>query len=442
MTWKISILGFFLINNLQGIDFRPPVLESFTPLRIENLDSKSNNTPKKANKQSSTWGGNSLIQETKNIEGIDVTVYSLSGGAWIQHKKVKISSSSIEVLGMDAYKGYIKGALRVEDPENGIVLTSGRGVYDKTSETIVLEGSPNLVFKDKENKITRIYSPDLTRFLAENRTDFSKGVVIQNSEFTIFASKASFYEKEQRLELFDKPFIFGKDLFISGDKATHILSDKITEVEGSTLLVRQGIEKKKNKEGEEVSEKKITYSTGNKIYSKNQDEFNTGIYGNAKVIRQDMELSAEKIESIGKSSDKIQATQTVSILLKENHTRLNGNLLEHIKEKNYTHLTEEASIDFLSNDDSEVKSSLTASEIERFGNLKEIVCRGNVEIKSENSTLNGEYATYFEETEKLFLEGNPSMERDNKKIYSGRIILFPKLNKILLTDGLNISNQK
>ena len=140
---------------------------------------------KNSKKIPTSWGANTLSQETKQVEGIDVTAYSLSGGAWILHKTVKLSASSIEILGEDAYKGYLKGQTKVEDPENGITLTAGKGTYDKAAETILLDGRPTLIFKDKEQKITKITAPYLKRYIAENKTVFEGGAIIENGEYTI-----------------------------------------------------------------------------------------------------------------------------------------------------------------------------------------------------------------------------------------------------------------
>ncbi|MCX7999069.1 MAG: hypothetical protein N3A69_08990, partial [Leptospiraceae bacterium] len=67
-------------------------------------------------------------------------------------------------------------------------------------------------------------------------------------------------------------------------------------------------------------------------------------------------------------------------------------------------------VEFLDSEEN-TKASLTAYEIERFADKKEIVARGNVKIESEDSIARGQYATYFEESKKIILEGNPSLER-------------------------------
>ena len=97
--------------------------------------------------------------------------------------------------------------------------------------------------------------------------------------------------------------------------------------------------------------------------------------------------------------------------------------------------------EFLDKENAEVNSTMTSIEIERFGEKKEVVSRGDVNLVSNESTVHGEYATYFEESEKMYVEGNPSLKQENKTVYCGRIIIYPNSDKIILTDGLNVNKK-
>jgi lipopolysaccharide export system protein LptA len=441
----------FISLPIFSVSFRPPILESYSNNTVIDID-KIENPKKKKEIITSTWGGNALSQETKTVEGIENTVFSLTGGAWIQHKKVRLTANSIEIIGQEALKGFLNGSTKVEDLENKITLYAGKGYYDKFAETIILEGNPTLIFKDKENKITKITSPKLKRNLGNNTTVFEDGVIIENSEYTIYANKSTFFESEKKLQLEDKPIIFSKDIFITGEQAFHFLNTKTTEVDGSAIIIRQSLEdkaksktKKNNTDSEEPIPKVKIYSyfTGDKIINIDEaKEKSTGVFGSAKLTRPDLEMTASYIKSIGSGNQFIEAKENVEILDKENNTKLYGDILEYNKEKNYTHLTENAKIEFLNKGTNDITSTLTAVEIERFGNLKEIVFRGNVEIAMDTATLNGEYATYFESEKKIHLDGNPSINRDGKKVFCGLIVIYPNQNKILMTDGINYGKKK
>jgi lipopolysaccharide export system protein LptA len=462
---QFALIFSFCHSSIFSIS-RPPILIS--PLDLVekeiNFSNLSDTQKKKQPKIPASWGGNSLAQETKKVDGIDLTVYSLSGGAWILHKKVKLSASTIEIIGEEAYKGFLKGQTKVEDPENGITLTAGKGIYDKSAETVILEGRPTLYFKDKENKITKITAPYLKRYLSDNKTVFEGGAIVENGEYTIYSETAIFLEKEESLLMENYPFIFGKDTFLTGEKVTYSNATKNTVLENDTILLKLGYEnprkkaslKKDSKEVEANSNnpesletdtlekvKRISIFTGEKMIYQTGDDASryVGMFGTAKMIRDDFEFTGSYIKAFGKENGNIEAKDEVVLLDKENHVRLSGNILEHSKEKNYTHITDNAMIEFLDKENTEVNSTMTSVEIERFGEKKEIVSRGEVNLVSNESTVHGEYATYFEENEKMFVDGNPSLKQENKTVYCGRIIIYPNADKIILTDGLNVNKK-
>lgn len=463
-VWNTLVL---LISIFQSSIFslsRPPLLISPITLPEKGIDfsNPKDLSSKKSAKIPASWGGNSLSQETKKVEGLDLTVYSLSGGAWILHKKVKLSATTLEIIGEEGYKGFLKGQTKVEDVENGIVLTAGKGIYDKAAETVVLEGRPTLYFTDKEKKVTKITSPYLKRYLSDNKTVFEGGAIVENGEYTIYSDTAIFLEKEESLLMENYPFIFGKDTFLTGEKVTYSNSSKNTVLENDTILLKLGYEnprKKKTlkKESKEVEAnddksnesdsaekvKRISLFTGEKMIYQTGDDANRyiGMFGTAKMIRDDFEFTGSYIKAFGKENGNIEAKDNVILLDKENHVRLSGNILEHSKEKNYTHITDNATIEFLDKENAEVNSTMTSIEIERFGEKKEIVSRGEVNLVSSESTVMGEYATYFEESEKMFVDGNPSLKQENKTVYCGRIIIYPNSDKIILTDGLNVNKK-
>ena len=189
--------------------------------------------------------------------------------------------------------------------------------------------------------------------------------------------------------------------------------------------------------------KRISVFTGEKmIYQTGDDETRyVGMFGTAKMMRDDFEFSGSYIKAFGKENGNIEAKEEVVLLDKENHIRLSGNVLEHSKEKDYTHITDNALIEFLDKENAEVNSTMTSIEIERFGDKKEVGSRGDVNLVSNESTVHGEYATYFEESEKMYVEGNPSLKQENKTVYCGRIIIYPNSDKIILTDGLNVNKK-
>ncbi|MCE9500770.1 MAG: hypothetical protein K8R21_09750 [Leptospira sp.] len=436
---------------------------------MEEKASKKN--PKKS--IATSWGGNELIQEEREILGAKSTVYTLGGGAWILHDKIKLSAASIEIIGEDAIQGNLKSGVRVDDVENRIVLRSGKGVYDKFKETIILRERPILTHRNKENQITKITAPNIIRYLGELKTVFEKGVIIDNKEFLVIGDSAVYLEKEDRINMENYPYIFGKNRFLTGDILYYNSESKDVVLENNAVMYYNSLEKKRKKvsdKNEEVKKtagvnendtaisgqkdskpdsgpeeekiKKTSVFLGDKILYHSTGEKYIGVYGNANLKRDDAEFTAAYIKGFGKDFQNVEAKESVVMKDFENNVILYGNLLEYDKEQNYTHLTEDPKVEFLNEKSKEVSSTLKAVEIERFMDKKEIVARGNVSIETEDSVARGEFATYVEEEERIYLEGNPTLDKDGKILKCGKIIIYPRENKVILTDGLNIDSSR
>jgi lipopolysaccharide export system protein LptA len=445
---------------------RPPLLFPVYESLENSKNKTATNVPQKQKEKRipTTWGGSTLSQENKKIDGVDFAVYTLSGGAWIQHKKVKLSSNQIEIIGEDAMLGHLKGGVKVEDKENRITFTAEKGDYDKLTEIVTLTGRPTLHYYNSQNKLTKITSPYMKRYLQENKTMLEGGVIMQDDEYTILTDKAVFLEKEDNLIMEDYPLIFGKELFLTGEKAIYNNQDKLTTLETDTLMVKLSYEapkkKKEDKEDkveetkpttpqpqpeEEVKKvRKLSYFTGDEIRSfsgKDANESYVGMFGNARVIRDDAEFKGNYLKANGKDYKNLESKEYVEFLDKENNTRITGKLFEHSEESGYTHVSEDPVVDFLDKN-GKVTSTMKTIELERFAAKKEIVARGNIVIESEDSIVRGEYATYYEEQKKMIVEGNPTLERDGSVVNSGKIILFPEENRAVLSDGLGIKKEK
>jgi lipopolysaccharide export system protein LptA len=447
----------FFINYLFPKSI-PPLL--IPPLSPPSFFSQDLNIKEKKSSVPTSWGGNSLSQETKLFQGIPVTTYSLSGGAWIYHKKVKLSSYQIEVIGEDAVMGFLKGGVRVEDKENKILLTANKGTYNKLEETITLEGRPILYYYNAQNKQTKVTATSIKRYMQESKVVLEGGVIMQDPDYTILAEEAVYYEKEKNLVVDKFPLIFGDKLFSTGEKAIYNTDTKITTLENETFIARLSYETKSvntenvnsTSEGKEkfpqkeVEEKQriITFFTGERLESKfdlEDEKSYIGMFENAKIFHPKFEYSGNYIKALGKNYKDLEAKEEVVFLDKENQVRLSGKLFEHKHEEDYTHITEDPKIEFLSKD-GDVNSTLHAFEIERFGEKKEIIARGNVTIESKDAIIKGQLATYYEEEKKIIIEGNPTLEREGSVVRCGKIILYPQDNRVVLSDGIDSRGNK
>ena len=444
---KIKILIIFILNTYSGFAVvRPPLL--LPPIQIIDTDKKIIiNTESKVsgvNKIPTSWGGGALIQEEKEFQGFPVTAYSLSEGAWILHRKIKLSANLIEIIGSDAVSGTLKGNVRVEDSENKITLTAQKGLYDKLIETIILDGRPTLFYFNSENKLTKLTAPKILRYMSEDRISLVGGVILQDPDYTILCESATYFEKAAELRMDNNPLIFGNYIFLTGNEAVYDNNSKITKLEGSTIIVRRSPDEKTNQESEKKEDLKVSYFAGNKleVFSKlsNREE-RIELTGDSKVIQEDYQFSGNNLSAFGINYKNLKSNDDFIFFDKKSNIKIFGKLFEHIEEKGYTHITEDPKIEFM-NKSGEVSSTLTTVELERFDDRKEIVARGDVQILSESGIIRGQFATYYEEEKKILVNGNPSIERDGSKISCGLIIIYPDTNRILLSDGLGNIKEK
>ena len=444
---KIKILIIFFLNTYSGFAVvRPPLL--LPPIQIIDTDKKIViNTESKVsgvNKIPTSWGGGALIQEEKEFQGFPVTAYSLSEGAWILHRKIKLSANLIEIIGSDAVSGTLKGNVRVEDSENKITLTAQKGLYDKLKETIILDGRPTLFYFNSENKLTKLTAPKILRYMSEDRISLIGGVILQDPDYTILCESATYFEKAAELRMDNNPLIFGNNIFLTGNEAVYDNNSKITKLEGSTIIVRRSSDEKTNQESEKKEDLKVSYFAGNKleVFSKlsNREE-RIELTGDSKVIQEDYQFSGNNLSAFGLNYKNLKSNDDFIFFDKKSNIKIFGKLFEHIEEKGYTHITEDPKIEFM-NKSGEVSSTLTTVELERFDDRKEIVARGDVQILSESGIIRGQFATYYEEEKKILVNGNPSIERDGSKISCGLIIIYPDTNRILLSDGLGNIKEK
>ena len=444
---KIKILIIFFLNTYSGFAVvRPPLL--LPPIQIIDTDKKIViNTESKVsggNKIPTSWGGGALIQEEKEFQGFPVTAYSLSEGAWILHRKIKLSANLIEIIGSDAVSGTLKGNVRVEDSENKITLTAQKGLYDKLKETIILDGRPTLFYFNSENKLTKLTAPKILRYMSEDRISLVGGVILQDPDYIILCESATYFEKAAELRMDNNPLIFGNNIFLTGNEAVYDNNSKITKLEGSTIIVRRSSDEKTNQESEKKEDLKVSYFAGNKleVFSKlsNREE-RIELTGDSKVIQEDYQFSGNNLSAFGLNYKNLKSNDDFIFFDKKSNIKIFGKLFEHIEEKGYTHITEDPKIEFM-NKSGEVSSTLTTVELERFDDRKEIVARGDVQILSESGIIRGQFATYYEEEKKILVNGNPSIERDGSKISCGLIIIYPDTNRILLSDGLGNIKEK
>ncbi|EIE01756.1 LptA/OstA family protein [Leptospira licerasiae] len=432
----------FLLPSHLGSHSRPPLLFSAETLDPKSFQGIGEVDPKRKESFPTFWGANALTQEDREVQGLKVTIFSLEGGAWIQHKKVKLGANRIEVYGKEAYKAFLKNGVHIEDQENGTVMRAGVGEYDKYSEMVYIKERPRLSFRDKTGKTTVISAKQIDRELNTKITKLHGGVIVNHPEVTIFCAEAVFKESEHLITTDPNPILISKNRYLSGKKLSFYTNESRILLEENTVLFQSSEETKKDPEGNEKKQTVLTILKGDKIESRPNEENDRTVLisGNATVLRKDMKITSDNIESVGKDSSIIRARKNIKVHDRENNLLLSGNVFDYFRKENYLHLTDEGKMEFLDKNSSQVTSTITAQEFERFLDQKETVIRGNIWIKSKSTEAQGEYATYFENDESVLLEGNPRINRSGKILRAGKIVFYPREGRSILTEGVHLGN--
>ncbi|WCL47909.1 hypothetical protein [Leptospira sp. GIMC2001] len=460
---KLFIIYFsslFLLNPV----IQPPLLIGPEDIFYNPSSTLKPGENKKKNNDPTKWGGSSLTQSEKSFQGIPVTTFTLGGGAWIYHNDIKLTSSIIEIFGEDAIRADLKGRVVVQDTSNGTTLSASKGYYDKLSDKITLEGTPRLLHVSPEKKRTRISAAKIVRYLDEGKTILEGKVYVENEDYTVVGENATYLDDTKKMIISGSPFLFSDKRFLSGKSLIYDTDSGEVALEDGTFLIQKSLEKKESKSNDKIKNSKskstdtkdknlaeqeevlvTTISIADKMFHQSTgDNKSTGLIGNAMIIRPDNEFYADSLKRniTNNEGEIIEAKKNVRIIDLENHVILTGGFMEHFKEREYSHLTENPKIEVMDKENEKIQSTITAIEIERFMDRKEIVTRGNVKIESETSIARGEYATYYEEEEKIVLEGDPSIERDKKILHSGKIIIYPQDDRVLLSEGMNLKGSE
>ncbi|PJZ78731.1 LptA/OstA family protein [Leptospira neocaledonica] len=432
----------FLLTSPAKSHSRPPLLFSAETLDPKSFQGIGEVDPKRKESFPTFWGANALTQEDKEVQGLKVTIFSLEGGAWIQHKKVKLGANRIEVFGKEAYKAFLKNGVHIEDQENGTVMRAGVGEYDKYSEMVYIKERPRLSFRDKTGKTTVISAKQIDRELNTKVTKLHGGVIVNHPEVTIFCAEAIFKESEHLITTDPNPILISKNRYLSGKKLSFYTNESRILLEENTVLFQSSEETKKDPEGNEKKQTVLTILKGDRIESRPNEENDRTVLisGNATVLRKDMKITSDNIESVGKDSRIIKARKNIKVHDRENNLLLSGNVFDYFRNENYLHLTDEGKMEFLDKNSNQVTSTITAQEFERFLDQKETVIRGNIWIKSKSTEAQGEYATYFENDESVLLEGNPRINRSGKILRAGKIVFYPREGRSILTEGVHLGN--
>lgn len=180
-----------------------------------------------------------------------------------------------------------------------------------------------------------------------------------------------------------------------------------------------GVEKKKAKNIP------ITITSDHVLW--NKEKGTTTLTGNVKVVKEEDNIYAQKMEIWGDFNNikKIIGYKDIIIINKKDQTKITGSYFEYHKEKDYVFITGNPKL--IAEKD---KLEVISQKMEKYFKENLSIATGKVVIVKEDTKAMGELLNFFEKEEKAILTGNPELIQKNN-IFSGeRIIFYTVADKI------------
>ena len=182
------------------------------------------------------------------------------------------------------------------------------------------------------------------------------------------------------------------------------------------------------------------YYTGNELFRGKENVKKTGredlttiMKGAAAVRYEQMLMKSAEIRIIGAENDYVISEVPLTIDDYKSNTTLNAGYGEFIRSENRAYFNKKPWVVHLDKKTGE-KTTLASDEMDRFFNLSITRAYGHVRIFNADTTAYSAKATYYEDEEKILLEGNPVIY-EKKNIYIADKMTLFKDKKIAILEG-------
>lgn len=249
-------------------------------------------------------------------------------------------------------------------------------------------------------------------------------VVVTDAEGgTLHTQSLNWQAKEKILSTPDT-FIFTKEgLTVTGRGVT-------VDQQAEKLKIEQDLKAEKEKEPLTITAKEALW---------NKKEQTVFLKGEVKIVHKETIINADLVEGYGEldNLEKIIGRGKVKIVDTRDETTISGRYLEYLQATEYTLITADKG----ERVKLEVKSdtiTVTAAKMERYLKEKRSVATGEVEIKGEDLSAFCGRATYYEDEEKIVLEGDPRLIqiKEGNRFQGEQIIYYPEDERIKIIGGV------
>ncbi|MEW5767800.1 MAG: LPS export ABC transporter periplasmic protein LptC [bacterium] len=220
---------------------------------------------------------------------------------------------------------------------------------------------------------------------------------------------------------------------------TFVFTQEGLTVTGQGVVVDQQTEKLKIKQDlkAEKEEGPLTITAKEALWNKREQA--VFLKGEVKIVYKETIINADLVDGYGELNNlkKIIGRGKVKIVDTKEETTITGGYLEYLQATEYTLITankgEKVKL--------EVKAdtiTVTAAKMERYLKENRSVATGAVEIKGEDLFASCGRATYYEDEEKIVLEGEPQLIqiKEGNRFQGEEIIYYTEDERIKIIGGV------
>lgn len=421
----------------------------------------------KQNKYPVKYSGHQFVREVKYHPraGRKTVILAIRGNARIIRGPNTIRSQSIEVIGEDADLALARRYVNIHDSEQNTTLTGGYGEYIKSEQRALVKNKPTVTHIHPKTKVkTMLTADEIERRFATAQTSCYGNVVLRGKEFVVFAEKAVYYEKEDRVEMTGVPRIFHQKSVYIADKITFFNSKKKGYLEGNVQIWMTTEENDRQKKPQNTATDKKGVVTSIIYAQRAVYEYGPLVYLGRKttlvgsenrpvvIQRPDSHTRAGQVEAWGEGPTRIKVTRDIRMKYKVDNTLILAESALHDKFFSSTELKAAKDADGINrrpvvvffDDGGDPSGYVEARIIEKGALSSKLQARGQVEIemlekemssdnidravlkKNGSVRISGEWAEYDPDKKEAHVYGNPNIKQGGQVMYSREIIVYPQ----------------
>jgi lipopolysaccharide export system protein LptA len=406
------------------------------------------------------YTGNELLRNNEIIKktGREDIVTTIRGAAAVRYEQMLMKSFEIRVEGAAGNNIISDYPVFFYDYKSNTTLNAGFGEFIRSENRAYFTKKPFVTHNDKKTgEKTTIEGDEMDRYFSSSITRAYGHVIIKYPGAVAYATRAIYFEADDRVELMGNPVIYEKKNIYKADKIIIYKKTSIAVLDDNVrVLLTQ--EKKNTSDTREVE----TLITGDYAEYRYRELTKTSEFKSKRknsfvyVSRKDTDTYCGHLMARGEQLEEMELFENIYILDKENRTRLFGEYGNYSKKdhrsKVFTRDDPQGNavhpILVFYNKDDVITGKMTSEILDRDLEKKTTWARGNVEFELYEKTANpdltpeiknqahGEWSEMEDQNKAIFILGNPYLQNNQSKIFAAQIVIYPDENRLELLNSL------